>query len=51
MVIGGYLWYIAANFQRIHEYGRVGYVNLTIDQGARGNSELRNLFIDPEFYN
>ncbi len=34
MVIGGYLWYVAANFQWLHnKFGRVGYVNLMDDQG------------------
>ncbi len=34
MVIGSYLWYIAANLQWLHnEYGRMGYVNLTDEQG------------------
>ncbi len=33
-VIGGYLQYVAANFQQLqNEFGRVGYVNLTDDQG------------------
>ncbi len=33
-VIGGYLWYVEVNFQRLHnKFGRVGYVNLTDDQG------------------
>ncbi len=32
-VVGGYLQYIAANFQQLHnEFGRVGFVNLTDDQ-------------------
>ncbi len=32
-VIGSYLWYVAANFQRLHnKFGRVGYVNLMDDQ-------------------
>ncbi len=33
MVIGGYLRYVEVNFQRWHKFGRVGYVNLTDDQG------------------
>ncbi len=33
MVISSYLRYIAANFQQLHMYGRVGHVNLTDDQG------------------
>ncbi len=34
MIIGGYLWYVAVNFQRLHnEFGRVGYVNLPDDNG------------------
>ncbi len=33
-VTGGYLWYIAVNFQWLHkDYDREGYVNLTDDQG------------------
>ncbi len=33
MVIGGYLRYVAVNFQWLHnEFGRVGYVNLMDDQ-------------------
>ncbi len=33
-VIGGYLWYVAVNVQRLHnKFGRVGYVNLLDDQG------------------
>ncbi len=33
-VIGGYLRYVAVNFQQLHnEFGRVGYVNLLDDQG------------------
>ncbi len=35
MVIDGYLRYVAANFQQLHnEFGRVGYGNLMIVQGA-----------------
>ncbi len=34
MVIDGYLRYVATNFQWLHnEFSRVGYVNLTDDQG------------------
>ncbi len=33
MLIGGYLWYVAANFQWLHKFGRVVYVNLMDDQG------------------
>ncbi len=34
MVIGGYLQYVAVNFQWLHnEFGRVGYINLTDEQG------------------
>ncbi len=49
MVIGSYLRYVAVNFQRLHNtFGRVGYVNLTDDQGlfkeyegdAKGREEL-----------
>ncbi len=33
MVIGGYLWDVAVNFQWLHnEFGRLGYVNLMDDQ-------------------
>ncbi len=33
-VIGGYLRYFAAHFQWLHKtFSRVGYVNLTDDQG------------------
>ncbi len=49
IIIGGYLQYIAANFQWIHnEFGMVGYVNLMQDQGlfkeheedAKGHKEM-----------
>ncbi len=33
MVIDGYLKYVAANLQWLHEFGRVGYVNLMDDRG------------------
>ncbi len=33
MVIGSYLQYVPANFLWLHKFGRVGYVNLTDDQG------------------
>ncbi len=33
MVIGSYLQYLAANFQQLHVYGRVCYINLTDDHG------------------
>ncbi len=32
-VVGGYLWYVAMNFQWLHEFGRVGYIKLIDDQG------------------
>ncbi len=32
-VVDGYLRYVAENFQRLQEFGRVGYINLMDDQG------------------
>ncbi len=37
-VIGGYLWYVAANFQQLHnKFVSVGYINLMDDQGKPDN--------------
>ncbi len=39
-IIGGYLWYVAAHSQQLHnKFGRVGYINLMDNQGLFNEHE------------